>query len=122
MILVLLVGAVSGFGAVARYALDTGITRRYGGRFPLGTLAVNVLGSLLLGLVTGLGVHQGFPTSPAVVLSAGFCSGFTTWSTYVWETLALVESDAALAAAANLLGSLSLGLAAAALGYGVALL
>jgi CrcB protein len=69
-----------------------------------------------------LATHHGLPTGPTVVLSAGFCSGYTTWSTYAWESLALAETGALLQAAANLVGSLVLGLAAAVAGLGLALL
>ena len=88
--------------------------------FPLGTLIVNVTGSLLLGLVTGLAIHHGLPTGPAVVLSAGFCSGYTTWSTFSYETLALAETGALLEAAGNIVGSVAAGLAAAAIGFALA--
>ena len=122
MIVVLLVGVAAGCGAVARYLLDQIAQHQHDSTFPYGTLAVNASGSLLLGLVTGLATHHGLPTGPTVVLSAGFCSGYTTWSTYAWESLALAETGALLQAAANLVGSLVLGLAAAVAGLGLALL
>lgn len=122
MILALVVGVISGLGAVARYVLDRAVSQLHPSSFPFGTLTVNVTGSLLLGLVTGLAVHRGLPSGVAVVLSAGFCSGFTTWSTYIWESLVLADAGARRAAVGNLLGSLVLGLAAAVIGYGIPLL
>ncbi|MEP6462715.1 MAG: CrcB family protein [Frankiaceae bacterium] len=122
MILAATVGAVSGVGAVARYLLESCIQRQHRSRFPFGTLTVNVIGSLLLGLVTGWAVHYGLPPGPTVVLSAGFCSGFSTWSTYIGEALALLEVDALGGAVLYLFGSLFLGVVAAATGYGLALL
>ena len=122
MIVVLLVGVAAGCGAVARYLLDQLAQHQHDSTFPYGTLVVNASGSLLLGLVTGLATHHGLPTGPTVVLSAGFCSGYTTWSTYAWESLALAETGALLQAAANLVGSLVLGLAAAVAGLALALL
>jgi len=121
MTLALGVGLASGLGAVARYVLDQVIGHQHDSVFPYGTFTVNVTGSLLLGLISGLSVHAGLPTGPTVVLSAGFCSGFTTWSTFAYETLALAESGARRHGALNVLGSLVAGLAAAALGLGLAL-
>lgn len=122
MTLAIVVGLVAGLGAVARYVADQVIQHQHDLVFPFGTLAVNVVGSLLLGLVTGLGVHHGLPAGLTVVLSAGFCSGFTTWSTYAYESLALAEAGALLEALGNIVGSLAAGLAAAAAGFGLALL
>ena len=122
MILAVIAGLVAGCGAVARYALDQAIQHRHDSVFPRGTAAVNVLGSLLLGLVTGLAVHHGLPDGPTVVLSAGFCSGFTTWSTFSYETVALLEARALPAAAVNFFGSVAVGIAAAGAGYGLTLL
>lgn len=121
MILVLLVGAAAGLGALARYVLDQVVQHQHDSVFPYGTLAVNAAGSLLLGLLTGLAAHHGLPTDPLVVLSAGFCSGFTTWSTYLWESIALAEAGALLEATTNIVGSLIVGLAAAVAGFGLAL-
>lgn len=122
MTLALLVGLAAGFGAVARYTLDRAIQHRFTTVFPVGTFTVNVTGSLLLGLVTGLAAHHGLPADPTVVLSAGFCSGYTTWSTYAYETLALAETRALRAATANLVLSVAVGLAAAGAGFALALL
>jgi fluoride exporter len=116
------VAVAAGAGAVCRYLLDRFVQARTHGVFPWGTLAVNVSGSFLLGLVTGLALHHGMATGPAVVLSAGFAGGYTTLSTWAWETLALAESGALLAAAGNVLLSLAAGLLATAAGLGLALL
>ena len=116
------VALAAGLGAVARYLLDQIVTHRGDSPLPWGTGAVNVSGSLLLGLVTGLSVHHGLPAGLTVTLSAGFAGGYTTWSTWLWESLALAETGALAEAAANLAVSLSLGLAAAGAGFGLALL
>lgn len=120
MILALVVGMAAGLGAVARYAVDQAVRGWRGSRLPYGTLVVNVSGSLLLGLVTGLVSAQGLPDGPAAVLSAGFCSGYTTWSTFSYETLALAGTGAVRSAAANVAVSLAAGLGAAALGLALA--
>ncbi len=90
--------------------------------FPWGTFVINVSGSLLLGLVTGLSIHHGLPKVPTTVIGVGFAGGYTTWSTYVWESLALAEAGALVEAGANLIGSLIVGFGAAAAGFALAML
>jgi CrcB protein len=109
-------------GAVARYVVDQVLRNRTSGSFPFGTLLVNVSGSLLLGLVVGLGLHHGLASTPRAVLGAGFAGGYTTFSTWAWETLALAEDGWSARAALNAVGSIVAGLAAAAVGLGLALL
>ncbi|HEY8728155.1 MAG TPA: fluoride efflux transporter CrcB [Acidothermaceae bacterium] len=116
MITALLVAVAAAVGAVCRYALDLAIQRRHRGVFPLGTTTINVVGSLILGIITGLAAHHGLNARAAVVAGVGFCGGFTTFSTWTWETLALAEADANRPALVNVIGSLGLGLAAAAAG------
>jgi len=84
--------------------------------FPLGTTTINVVGSLILGIITGLAARHGLNALAAVVAGVGFCGGFTTFSTWTWETLALAEARANRLALVNVIGSLGLGLAAAAAG------
>jgi len=86
-----------------------------------GKAPINVTGSLLLGLFTGLAAHHCLRAGPAVVLSAGLCAGFTSWSTFTYETLTIAETGA-LRAAGNIAGSLLVGVAAAAAGFGLALI
>ena len=94
--LTLVVGLAAAVGALARYALDQFVQSRHDSVFPWGTFAVNVTGSLLLGIVTGLALHHRVPGTVAVVLSVGVAGGYTTWSTWAWETLALAEAGALL--------------------------
>jgi len=119
------VGVAAGLGAVTRYLVDRAVQRRSGSAFPWGTFAVNVSGSLLLGLVSGLvsgSANHGLGTGPGVVLSAGFCSGYTTWSTFAWETVVLARGRALLLAAGYVALSVGAGLAAAGAGFGFAVL
>jgi len=111
----------AGVGAVARYAADEVVEHRTRGAFPTGTLTVNLTGSVLLGLLTGLALHHGLGHSWFAVLGAGFAGGYTTFSTWAWESLALVEVGARREAVANVVGSYALGLLAAAAGLGAAL-
>jgi CrcB protein len=110
------VAGAAAAGAVARYLTDRAITRRHSRSFPFGTFTINVLGSFLFGLVTALATHHHLSTTSTTVIGAGFCGGFTTWSTYCWETLALLEAGAPVAATLNVFGSLVAGFAAAAAG------
>lgn len=122
MILAVAVGLAASVGAVCRYLLDQLVSHLHDQSFPWGTFLINVSGSFLLGLITGLAAHHGLGTRAATVLGVGFAGGYTTWSTYLWESLALAETGALAQATANVLGSLALGLLAAAAGFGVALL
>jgi CrcB protein len=113
----LLVCAGAAVGAPARYLTDRAVQARHDSLMPWGTLTVNVVGSLVLGLVTGLSVAHHL--SPAVTLGigTGFCGALTTYSTFSYETVRLLESRAVLVAALNVVGSLVAGLAAALAGY-----
>ena len=113
------VAGAAWLGTVARYGLDRWVQHRTRTLLPLGTLAVNVSGALALGVVTGLGLHHGLGRSPRVVVGTGFLGAFTTFSTYAFETLRLVEDSNAGPAVVNALGSIGLGLLAAAIGLAV---
>lgn len=120
MILAVVVGVAASVGAVFRYLLDQVVQHQHDQAFPWGTFVINVSGSFLLGLVTGATVHAGLPRATATVLGVGLLGGYTTWSTYLWETFALAESGSRGQAALNLVGSVVLGLLAAAAGLGLA--
>jgi CrcB protein len=110
MVLVLVVGAAGAAGAVARYLLDGVVQDRTAGLFPAGTLAVNLVGSFVLGVVTGLALHHPALGATRTVVGVGFCGALTTWSASAWETVRLAEEGAARTAlvqlAANVGGSL----------------
>jgi CrcB protein len=120
------VAVVAALGAVCRYLLDQTIQHRHRSVFPWGTFVINISGALLLGLFTGLAEHHGLSSSGLAVLGTGFCGGFTTFSTWMWETLALGESRAVArpraSAAFNAAGTLAVGLLAAWVGFLLALL
>lgn len=117
--LVAIFGAV---GAPARYLTDSFVQRRTRGRFPFGTLTVNVFGSFVLGLLTGLTLHHGLAPDWRIALGTGFCGTLTTWSTWSFESVRLVEDGALGLATRNVVGGLAAGLGSAALGLGLALL
>jgi CrcB protein len=116
------VALAAGLGAVSRYVLDQIVQHRTHGEFPYGTLVINITGSFLLGLVTGLAAHHGLPRDTALVLGVGFAGGYTTLSTWAWESLALAETGELGEAALNVAGSFGLGLLLAGAGLGLALL
>jgi CrcB protein len=103
-------------GAVARYLLDRAVADRTAGAFPWGTFVINVTGSLLLGVITGLALHHGLSRTTRIVLGTGFCGAYTTFSTFSFETVRLVEEGALAEAFRNTTGTLVAGAAAAALG------
>ncbi len=106
------VGALGGMGAVARFLLDGVVSARAAGRFPLGTLAVNLSGTVVLGLLVGVGLHG----DAYLLAGTALIGSYTTFSTWLLESQRLAEEDARRIVAVNLAASLLLGVAAAALG------
>jgi fluoride exporter len=122
MILAIAVGLGASFGAVARYLLDQAVSRRRASVFPAGTWLINVSGAFVLGLLAGLAAHHGLPAAAVAVVGTGVCGGYTTFSTFSYESIRLMEEGTGLVALGNIVGSLAAGLAAASLGLGLALL
>ncbi len=107
-------GALGAVGSVARFTLDGAVARRVeGGGLPWGTLAVNVLGSLALGLIVGAGLGG----DPRFLLAGGLLGSFTTFSTWMLETHRLAEEGQGTTAAVNLALSAALGIAAIVAGW-----
>ncbi|MEU5719354.1 fluoride efflux transporter CrcB [Streptomyces sp. NPDC020403] len=113
----LLVAAGGAGGAVLRYLTDRAVQARHGTVFPWGTFTVNVVGSLVLGLLTGVLAAGVAGESVRLLLGIGLCGGLTTYSTFSYETLRLAESGARYFAAANVIASVVAGLGAASGGY-----
>lgn len=113
----LLVVLGGGVGSGARYLLSAWMLERFGPGFPWGTFAVNVVGSFLLGVVMQLG-HAGASLSleARLFLSTGLMGGFTTYSTFNYETLRLLQAGSLPLALGNVGLTLSSCLAAGALG------
>ncbi len=125
----MLVSLGTALGAVARYLMDLWVLesaiRRYGlGRashFPTGILAINLTGSFVLGLLTGIASHGLGPLVTAFA-ATGVCGGFTTFSTWAFDTLRLAREGDRAMAVANVALSVGGGMLAAAAGLGLALL
>ncbi len=114
---VLLVAIGAAVGAPARYLTDRVVQSRHDGVFPWGTLAVNVVASLILGVVIGADT-RGAGTVAALV-GVGFCGALSTYSTFSYETLRLVQEGATFLASANVVVSVTASLGAAAVGWSV---
>ena len=110
-----------GVGALARYILGTAIAERVGSRFPLGTLVINVSGSFLIGLLMTLFTER-LQVSPnwRLILVVGFLGGYTTFSTFEYETLQAVQGGGKWIGLLNVLGSVTLGYIAVWLGTMIA--
>ena len=113
----LLVFVGGGVGSVLRYSVGLCIGAA---AFPWATLAVNICGSLAIGLFGGWSERFAWTEAVRLALTVGLCGGFTTFSTFSKESLALAQSGRWLAFSAYALGSFAFGLAAVALGYLIA--
>ena len=113
----LLIGLGGFLGANARYLLGGWVADRLGPSFPYGTLVVNATGSFVIGLFLAL-VTDRFQAPPGLRLffAIGFLGAYTTFSTFTYESLALFGTRAYAAAAANVVGSVAIGLVAVGLG------
>jgi fluoride exporter len=105
-------------GAPLRYLLDRAVQARHDTRFPWGTFTVNVIGSLILGLLAADSLHVPGPLFAA--LGTGFCGALTTYSTFGYETVRLLQEGTRLHAAANVVATVLAGLGAAAVGAALA--
>ena len=116
VVLVLLGGAL---GAPLRYVTDLLVQSRHDGVFPWGTFTVNVLGSLVLGATAAAVTLHGAPGWVLTLVGTGLCGALTTFSTFGFETVRLVEDGSWLEAGLNAVAGLAVGLGACALGWWV---
>jgi CrcB protein len=106
-----LVAIGGAIGSVSRYALSSAILRVTGSLFPLGTFIVNLAGCIAFGAIVGAAEHRFVLTSSArAFLLVGVLGGFTTFSSYVFESAALMQDGQFAAAALNLTGQVAAGL------------
>jgi CrcB protein len=119
--LVAAIGFGSAVGGIARFLLGSAIQHRVGAGFPLGTFIINVTGSLLVGFL--LRYALGTPaisTELRAMLTTGFCGGYTTFSTFSYETATLIEDGDHLRATLYVVSSVVAGLLAVFLGFAAA--
>ncbi|WP_086861042.1 fluoride efflux transporter CrcB, partial [Streptomyces milbemycinicus] len=109
--LLVVVGAM--VGAPLRYLTDRAVQARHDSVFPWGTFTVNVVGCLVLGLLTGAVTAGAASSRLQLLLGTGLCGALTTYSTFSYETLRLTENGARLFAVANVVMSVAAGLGAA---------
>lgn len=116
-----MIGGFGFIGTILRYAVQGGAQRLFGSGFPYGTLAVNVVGSFLVGLVATLTLERAAvsPTLRSAIL-IGFCGGFTTFSALAYETFEMLRTGDPARGALNLALHVFLGMAAVWAGYGLA--
>jgi CrcB protein len=112
----LLIMLGGGVGSLARYLASTAISTRFASLFPLGTMIVNISGSFLIGLLmTMLSERLPHPYW-RLLLVVGFLGGYTTFSSFEWETFSAVRSGGLWIGIINVVGSVTLGYAAVWLG------
>lgn len=111
---VLLVGLAGAAGAMSRYGLQLAVGAR---AFPWGTLSINVLGSLAIGVVLAVATARDWPSSVVAPVAVGFLGAFTTFSTFAWEAFSLGRTDRMADAIAYVAISVVLGLAAVWVGF-----
>jgi CrcB protein len=112
----LALSAAGGVGAATRFFVDGAVKARIRGSYPVGTTIINVSGSFLLGLVTGLALSHLVGDDWRLVLGGGFLGGYTTFSTASFETVRLLQNRRWGAALANGVGMVAASVAAALLG------
>jgi CrcB protein len=115
-----LVIAGAAVGAPLRYLTDRTVQAKHDTLFPWGTFTVNVVGCLILGLLTGAVTAGAASSQVLLLLGTGLCGALTTYSTFSYETLRLAEDGARTFAAFNVVASIAAGLGAAFLGDALA--
>jgi CrcB protein len=107
------VGLAGALGALSRYGLEGLVSGRFPGSFPLGTFVVNITGSFVLGLLFVI-LTERTAVDPAIrtSLTIGFVGAYTTFSTFSFETVRLLEDGAFATAALNVMATIALGLVA----------
>lgn len=106
----LLILAGGGAGSLLRYVAGSAIMARFGSRFPLGTLAINVTGSFLIGVLMTLFTERYQPhTNLRLLLVVGFLGGYTTFSSFEWETYAAIREGGFWMGLTNVVGSVGMG-------------
>jgi CrcB protein len=118
-VIILLILLAGGAGSLLRFVGDELLRTHLGRNFPWGTMIINISGSLLLGVVTGLALRHYISGTTKLILGTGFCGGYTTFSTASFETVRLIEDDRYWSAVINAFGSTGSVVLAAAIGLAI---
>ena len=116
----LLIGAFGALGAFSRYRVSGIVQRRWKTLFPVGTLVVNLTGALAAGILAGLALGRGLPDAVLAALGVGFLGGYTTFSTWMVETLLVERSGGRIGikrSVQNVVVTLVVGVALVGAGY-----
>ncbi|MCY0962007.1 fluoride efflux transporter CrcB [Streptomyces sp. H27-H5] len=116
----LLVAIGAAVGAPLRYLTDRAVQKRHDSVFPWGTFTVNIVGCLILGLLTGAVTAGAASSHVQLLVGTGLCGALTTYSTFSYETLRLTEDGATFYAAVNVIASVVAGLGAVFAGLALA--
>lgn len=113
---IFLVGIGSFFGGIARYLIALAM-KGISGTFPWATMTANIAGCLLIGLLWATLNRFNIPSQLNLLLTVGFCGGFTTFSTFSKESMALLQSGSYSLFGLYVLGSITIGILAVSIGY-----
>nr|WP_311379578.1 CrcB family protein [Arthrobacter sp. ISL-48] len=117
---ILLLGLAGGLGAGTRFVIDGLVRSRLRTALPMGTIAINITGSFLLGLVAGAVIIHAAPVEVQAIAGTGFLGGYTTFSTASFETVRLIQSRRTGLALLNGIGTAVAAVGAAAAGLALA--
>lgn len=116
---ILLVGIGSFFGGIARYLISLAM-KGISETFPWATMTANIAGCLLIGLLYAIFSRHNSPSQLSLLLTVGFCGGFTTFSTFSKESLGLLQSGSYSLFFLYAFGSIAVGIVAVAIGFNLA--
>jgi fluoride exporter len=117
---ILLLGLAGGLGAGTRFVVDGLVRSRFRTALPVGTMAINITGSFLLGFVAGAVIANAAPAEFQAIAGTGFLGGYTTFSTASFETVRLVQSRRTGLALLNAFGTAAAAIGAVAAGLALA--
>lgn len=115
----LIVGAGSFIGGMLRFAISRWVQIKMLSTYPFGTFTVNMIGCFIIGLVMGYSERFNISLELRLLLATGFCGGFTTFSAFSIETMAMFRDGQIVPAFLYIVGSVIVGLVAVFLGYSV---
>lgn len=113
---ILIVGVGSFAGGIARYLTYILVEKRFGGNLPINTFTVNIVGSLLLGVLAGLLIKNHINDATRLALAVGFCGSYTTFSTFALENMQLLHQKP-VTGFIYIIASVIIGIGAVSLGF-----